>query len=60
VPQLREGSYFPDWLLKRRLRAEQAFVAVIVDCFMAGVFTRPVEKLVQQLGVGSRRMQGLG
>ncbi len=27
VPKLREGSYFPDWLLQPRRRAEQAFVA---------------------------------
>ena len=26
VPKLREGSYFPDWLLQPRRRAEQAFV----------------------------------
>ncbi len=51
VPKLREGSYFPDWLLERRRRAEQAFVAVIADCYLAGVSTRRVEKLVQQLGV---------
>jgi putative transposase len=51
VPKLREGCYFPDWLLERRRRAEQAFVAVIADCYLAGVSTRRVEKLVQQLGV---------
>jgi putative transposase len=51
VPKLREGSYFPDWLLQRRRRAEQAFVSVIADAYLAGVSTRRVEKLVQQLGV---------
>jgi transposase-like protein len=51
VPKLREGSYFPDWLLQPRRRAEQAFVAVIADAYLAGVSTRRVEKLVQQLGV---------
>src|SRR5262245_45522730 len=50
VPKLREGSYFPEWLLQRR-RAEQAFVSVIADAYLAGVSTRRVEKLVQQLGV---------
>jgi putative transposase len=48
---LREGSYFPDWLLQPRRRAEQAFVSVIADAYLAGVSTRRVEKLVQQLGV---------
>jgi len=51
VPKLREGSYFPDWLLQPRWRAEQAFVSVIADASLAGVSTRRVEKLVQQLGV---------
>jgi putative transposase len=51
VPKLREGSYFPDWLLQPRRRAEQAFVSVIADAYLAGVSTRRVEKLGQQLGV---------
>jgi putative transposase len=51
VPKLREGSYFPDWLLEPRRRAERAFVSVIADAYLAGVSTRRVEKLVQQLGV---------
>src|SRR5829696_2827984 len=29
VPKLREGSYFPDWLLQRRRRAESALVSVV-------------------------------
>jgi transposase-like protein len=51
VPKLRAGSYFPDWLLQPRRRAEQALVSVIADCYLAGVSTRRVEKLVQQLGI---------
>jgi transposase-like protein len=53
VPKLKlmERSYFPDWLLERRRRAEQAFVSVIADAYLAGVSTRRMEKLVQQLGV---------
>ncbi len=51
APKLREGSYLPDWLLQPRRRAEQAFVSVIADAYLAGVSTRRVEKLVQQLGV---------
>src|SRR6266700_5008893 len=51
IPKLRSGSYFPDWLLQPRRRAEQAFVSVIADAYLAGVSTRRVEKLVQQLGV---------
>jgi transposase-like protein len=51
IPKLREGSYFPEWLLQPRRRAEQAFVSMIADAYLAGVSTRRVEKLVQQLGV---------
>ena len=51
LPKLREGSYFPDWLLTPRRRAEQALVAVVADCYLAGVSTRRVEKLVQTLGI---------
>src|SRR5216110_2516919 len=51
IPKLRAASYFPDWLLQPRRRAEQAFVSVIADAYLAGVSTRRVEKLVQQLGV---------
>jgi len=51
IPRLRQGSYFPDWLLERRRRAEQAFVSVIADAYLAGVSTRRVDKLVRQLGV---------
>jgi putative transposase len=37
--------------LQPRRRAERAFVSVIADAYLAGVSTRRVEKLVQQLGV---------
>jgi len=58
--------YFRDWLLQPRRRAEQAFVSVIADAYLAGVSTRRVEKLERQLGVErmstsqlSRRAQSL-
>jgi hypothetical protein len=30
-PQLRHGSYFPDWLLGRRKRAERALTTVVAN-----------------------------
>ncbi|MET8262393.1 IS256 family transposase [Micromonospora arida] len=51
VPKLRTGSYFPDWLLTHRRRAEQALVSVVATSYLLGVSTRRVEKLVEQLGV---------
>ena len=36
VPRLREGSYFPDWLLTYRRRAEQALVSVVATSYLLG------------------------
>ena len=51
VPKLRSGSYFPDWLLENRRRAERALVAVIAECYVKGVSTRRVDGLVKTLGI---------
>lgn len=51
IPKLRTGSYFPSWLLEPRRRSEKALVQVIADCYLAGVSTRRVDKLVGQLGI---------
>lgn len=53
VPKLRKGSYFPEWLLERRKRAESALITVVADCYLAGVSTRRMDKLVKQLGIDS-------
>jgi transposase-like protein len=34
IPKLRTGSYFPDWLLEPRRRAEPALVAVIQEAYV--------------------------
>jgi len=51
LPRLREGSYFPGWLLTPRKRSEQALMAAIADAYLAGVSTRRVDKLVRSLGI---------
>ncbi|WP_278235861.1 IS256 family transposase [Isoptericola sp. AK164] len=53
VPKLRTGTYFPDWLLERRKRAESALITVVADCYLAGVSTRRMDKLVKTLGINS-------
>jgi transposase-like protein len=53
VPKLRQGSFFPDWLLTHRRRAEQALVTVVATAYLLGVSTRRVERLAEQLGVKS-------
>jgi len=47
IPKLCTGSYFPDWLLQHRRRAEQALVSVVAKSYLLGVSTRRVEKLVE-------------
>jgi putative transposase len=51
IPRLRAGSYFPDWLLERRRRAERALTTVVATCYLLGVSTRRMEKLVESLGI---------
>jgi putative transposase len=51
IPKVREGSYYPGWLLEPRRRAERALVAVVAECYVRGVSTRRVEGLVQTLGI---------
>jgi transposase-like protein len=53
IPKLRQGSYFPEWLLERRKRAEAALVSVVATCYLLGVSTRRMDKLVQSLGITS-------
>lgn len=53
IPKLRAGASFPDWLLERRKRAETALITVVADCYLAGVSTRRMAKLVNTLGIHS-------
>jgi putative transposase len=51
IPKLREGTYYPDWLLTPRRRAEQALIAVIGQAYVEGVSTRRVDDLVKAMGI---------
>jgi transposase-like protein len=51
IPKLRSGSYFPDWLLERRKRAEAALTSVVATCYLLGVSTRRMDRLVESLGI---------
>ena len=53
IPKLRTGTYFPDWLLERRKRAESALISVVATCYLLGVSTRRMDKLVATLGINS-------
>lgn len=50
IPKLRKGTYFPEWFLERRKRAEAALIPVVADRYLAGVSTRRMDKLVKTLG----------
>lgn len=52
VPKLRSGTYFPEWLLERRKRAESALITVVAD-LLPGRLDRWMDKLVKTLGIDS-------
>ena len=51
IPKMRQGSYFPDWLLEPRRRAERALCEVVVECYVSGVSTRRVDGVVKSMGL---------
>jgi putative transposase len=51
LPRLRKGSYFPDWLLSPRRRAERALVQVVSESYVNGVSTRRVDRLATAMGL---------
>ena len=51
IPKLRSKTYYPEWLLEPRRRAERALHQVISECYLLGVSTRRVDDLVKTLGI---------
>jgi putative transposase len=51
IPKLRNGSYFPSWLLEPRQRAERALIQVVAQSYLEGVSSRKVSKLVKKMGI---------
>lgn len=51
IPKLRQGSFFPEWLLQRQKRSEAALTTVVATCYLLGVSTRRMDRLVQALGI---------
>jgi transposase-like protein len=35
IPKLRSGLYFPEWLLERQRRAEQALASVVATSYLS-------------------------
>jgi transposase-like protein len=51
IPRLRKGSYFPEWLLTPRRRAEKALVQVVSESYVNGVSTRRVDRIATAMGI---------
>ena len=50
-PSCAQEPTFPEWLLQRRKRSESALITVVAHCYLAGVSTRRMDKLVKTLGI---------
>ena len=50
IPKLRQGSFFPS-ILERRRRVDEALYLVVMEAYVNGVSTRKVDQLVAALGV---------
>ena len=53
LPRLGKGSYFPQWLLTPRRRAEKALVQIVSESYINGVSTRRVERIAAAMGIES-------
>jgi transposase-like protein len=51
IPKLRDGTYYPDWLLERQQPAEQAVIGTVLQAYINGVSTRKVTNLVEEMGL---------
>ena len=49
IPKLRQGSFYPS-ILDRRRRIDKALFAVVMEAWVHGVSTRKVDELVKALG----------
>lgn len=49
VPKLREGTYFPDELIRPYSRVDRAMVAVVKEVYVRGLSTRKIEKAADAL-----------
>ena len=52
IPKLRQGSFFPS-VLERRRRIDRALFAVVMEADVHGVSTRTADLLVAALGLES-------
>ena len=53
IPKLREGTYFPDELIRPYSRVDRAMVGVVREAYVRGLSTRRIEKAADALGFAS-------
>ncbi len=53
IPKLREGSYFPDELIRPYSRVDRAMVAVVKEVYVRGLSTRKIGRAADALGFAS-------
>jgi transposase-like protein len=51
VPKLRQGSYYPGWLLEPAAGRSGPWWRWLAECYVKGVSTRRVDGLVRTLGI---------
>jgi len=51
APKLREGTYYPDWLLTHSRRAARVLPTVMAQCYVEGGSTRQVDDLAEAMGI---------
>ena len=50
IPKLREGTYFPDELIRPYSRVDRAMVGVVREVYARGLSTRKIERAADALG----------
>ena len=53
IPKLREGTYFPDELIRPYSRVDRAVIAAVKEAYVRGLSTRKIEKAADALEFGS-------
>jgi transposase-like protein len=53
IPKLRQGTYFPDWLLGPQQLGERTLVTAVADWYVQGASEQKVGDLVRALGLAA-------
>ncbi len=53
IPKLREGTYFPDDIIRPYSRVDRAMVGVVKDVYRRGLSTKSIERVADDLGFSS-------